>query len=405
MFKKIPVTLLRKGMFVCDTDRKWIDLPFIRQKFLVTSPKEIQTFQEYCQNVYIDTSKGLDVVVEIEDSPVPQTVSFAEPPVVSDANLKLYMDAQALLSEIFQQVRLQQNFETFPLKQLVHQLNTAVLKDSQAMIALTRSSGSSDELARKSVNVCLLSLVFGKFLALQPADQFALGLGSLLHDIGIALIPADILDKQAPLTEDERTAMELHTLYGFRLLSKISDIPKSVLKIVYCHHERMDGSGYPQKLSESKIDQLVRVVSITSVYEALTRERQYRATLSPDSAIRYIYSSGRRMFDAELVEQFIQALGIYPEDCVVELDTGELGIVSRSNPDHRLQPSLRMITNPKKKLLASEYGLDLAEDPDKHRIIRTLSIDDPIMDFLLMFQHQVVMDEAGKDDGSGADEK
>jgi len=392
MTKKIDVTQLRKGMFICGTDRKWIDIPFFRKKFLITSDKQISTLQEYCEFVYIDTEKGEDVSPAIIEQHNDDTfVDLDSSKQIHEDTLyrKNYEDSQTILSEVLNDVRLGRCVDNPKVRGVVQELIVNIVKDSQTMIGLIQSKDKNDTLARKSVNVCILALAFGKHIGIPKDKMYELGLGALLHDIGMVQIPSRILLKKQPLTPAERTIMEKHTEYGLAILAKTQEIPVNVLKIVHSHHERMDGKGYPQKLQAKEIGLLVRMVTIVSVYEALTRERFYTETLSPVAALKYLYTSGKAIFDAPLVEKFIQALGIYPSGCVVELNSGEIGVVVNVNPQDRLRPTLRIVTNAQKQLLAQESVLELADRTTKDiEIIKTLAMDDPIIELLMTLHEQ-----------------
>jgi len=392
MTKKIDVTQLRKGMFICGTDRKWIDIPFFRKKFLITSDKQISTLQEYCEFVYIDTAKGEDVSPAIIEQHNDDTfVDLDSSKQIHEDTLyrKNYEDSQTILSEVLNDVRLGRCVDNPKVRGVVQELIVNIVKDSQTMIGLIQSKDKNDTLARKSVNVCILALAFGKHIGIPKDKMYELGLGALLHDIGMVQIPSRILLKKQPLTPAERAIMEKHTEYGLAILAKTQEIPVNVLKIVHSHHERMDGKGYPQKLQDKEIGLLVRMVTIVSVYEALTRERFYTETLSPVAALKYLYTSGKAIFDAPLVEKFIQALGIYPSGCVVLLNSGEIGVVVNVNPLDRLRPTLRIVTNAQKQLLAQESVLELADRTTKDiEIIKTLAMDDPIIELLMTLHEQ-----------------
>ena len=384
MIKKIDVTQLRIGMFICGTDRKWIDIPFFRRKFLITSDKEINTFRAYCKFVYIDPEKGADVLQpkitkqHCDDAPV--DCDRAQQGHGDNLYRKNYEQSQTVLSEVLNDVRLGRCVDNPKVRGIVQDLIVNVLKDSQTMIGLILRKNKNDTLARKSVNVCILALAFGKHIGIQKDKMYDLGLGALLHDIGMVQIPNSILLKKQPLTAAERVIMEKHTEYGLAIVAKTPDISVDVLKIVHSHHERIDGKGYPQKLHDKEIGLLARMVAIVSVYEALTRERFYTETLSPVAALKYLYSSGKVMFDGHLVEKFIQALGIYPTGCVVELNTGELGIVVNVNAQERLRPTLCIVTNAQKQLLSQEHVIDLAARTSKNtEIVKALEMDNPIV--------------------------
>lgn len=395
MTKKINVTQLRKGMFICGTDRKWIEIPFFRRKFLITSDKQINTLRAYCEFVDIDTEKGVDVIsqpkTKIEQHNDEITVDADSLKQSHENNLykKSYKQSQTVLDEVLNDVRLGRCVDNPKVRGVVQELIVNIVKDSHTMIGLIQLKDKNDTLARKSVNVCILALAFGKHIGIPKDKMYALGLGALLHDIGMVQIPSKILLKKQALTLAERTIMEKHTEYGLAVLAKTPEIPVDVLKIVHSHHERMDGKGYPQKLQDKEIGLLVRMVTIASVYEALTRERFYTETLSPVAALKYLYTSGKAIFDAHLVEKFIQALGIYPSGCVVELNTGELGLVVKVNLQDRLRPTLRIVTNAQKQLLSKDYVVDLADRTTKNiEIVKTLEMDNPIIELFMNLHEQ-----------------
>lgn len=384
-------------MFICGTDRKWLEAPFFRRKLLITSDKQINTLREYCEFVYIDTQKGVDVISppaaqipsEPHDDELPANRDSTNESDENNGYKQHYDESQTILNDVLNDVRLGRCVDNPKVRGVVQALIVNIVKDSHAMIELIQRKDKNDTLARKSVNVGILALAFGKHIGIPKDKMYALGLGALLHDVGMVQIPDRILSKKQPLTPAERAIMEKHTEYGLAVLAKTPEIPVDVLKIVHSHHERMDGKGYPQKLQAKEIGLLVRMVTIASVYEALTRERFYTETLSPVAALRYLYTSGKTVFDAHLVEKFIQALGIYPSGCVVELNTGEIGIVVSVSSQDRLHPVLSMVTNAQKQLLPEGHLLDLAGQKTKDiRIIKTLAMDDPIIELLMLFHEQ-----------------
>ena len=369
-------------------------MPFFRRKFLITSSKQIDTLRKFCNFVYIDTAKGVDVdVISRPEATIEQhTDENSDSSKQShEYNLyrKTYAQSQTVLSEVLNDVRLGHCVANPKVRGVVQELIVNIIKDSHAMIGLIQLKNKNDTLARKSVNVCILSLAFGKHIGIPKDKMYALGLGALLHDIGMVQIPNRILLKKQPLTPAERTIMEKHTEYGLATLAKTPEIPVDALKIVHSHHERMDGTGYPQKLQAKEIGLLVSMVTIASVYEALTRERFYTETLSPVAALRFLYASGKAIFDMHLVEKFIQALGIYPSGCVVELNTGELGVVVNVNSQDRLHPTVSIVTNAQKQRLSQEYVVDLADRTNKDiKIIKTLAMDDPIIELFMTLREQ-----------------
>ncbi|MEE7624955.1 HD-GYP domain-containing protein [Methylobacter sp. Wu8] len=398
MIKKINVKQLQKGMFICGTDRKWVDIPIFRRKFLINLDKEINILQEYCESVYIDTQKGVDVISRSEAKTIiePRKDEPSDTSPENNSCKKVYDESQTILTGVLNDVRLGRSIDNPKIRGIVEELTVNIVKDSQAMIGLTRLKDKNDGLARKSVNVCILALAFGKHIGIPKDKMYTLGFGALLHDIGMVMIPNRILLKEQPLTTAERKIMEKHTEYGLTVLTQTPGIPVDVLKIVHSHHERMDGNGYPKKLQDKEISLLTRMVTLASVYEALTRERLYAETLSPTEALRHLYRSVKSGFDAHLVEKFIRMIGIYPLDCVVELNTGEVGVVADTHPQEPLRPVLRIVADTQKQLLPEARLLDLADPAtEKIGIIKTLAKDDPMLELIGMHRRQS-QDEAIK---------
>ncbi|WP_446808210.1 HD-GYP domain-containing protein [Methylomonas sp. 2BW1-5-20] len=388
MVKEININQLRKGMFVCGTDRKWIDLPFLRAKFLVSSDKQIHRLQEYCQIVYIDTAKGLDVVQQTDSENANQAID----PEISaiSAIEKIYNQAQILFGELLKEVRFGRELDGEKVDKIAADLLLGVTSDSQAMIKQIRPShGKQDELAHKSVNACILALAFGQHLALSSESLRLLALGGLLHDIGMVGIPEYIKSKPQALTRAERIVVAQHPEHGAAILAKVAKLPAEVIDIAATHHETMSGDGYPERLPAARIGELSRMISIVSVYEAMTSRRPYREAMIPLTAMDYLYGSGESAFDALLLANFIQALGVYPVACVVQLQTGELAIVEGDNPLHPRRPQLRIVTNPQKQLMFQAQLLDLADARNADTVITgVLASNEPFIELLKMFTAQ-----------------
>ena len=383
MLKKININQLQKGMFICGTDRKWIDLPFLRTKFLVSSDKTVNTLQEYCQFVYIDTDKGCDAA----DQPVAEA-NPAELTLDSPAK-SLYAQCHSLFAEVLNEVRMGQALNMVKIDKIVTDLLAGVTGDRQAMIDVIKPQQTGDALAHKSVNTCILALAFGEYLGASAPQLPVLGLGALLHDIGLLKVPDTILLKTEALTGDERGILEQHPQYGLELLNQGPAMPVEVLDIVAAHHEHLDGSGYPHQLSGVAISEFVRIVSLTSVYEALTGLRVFRETLSPAAALACLHCSGDAKCDKHLLASFMLMLGVYPLGCLVELQTGELAVVVQSNEHNPLFPLLKLMTNPVKQLLFAECLIDLADAKNQQvKIARILATDEPIVDLLNMLMQQ-----------------
>jgi putative nucleotidyltransferase with HDIG domain len=369
MVKKIHVSLLRVGMYVCDMDKSWMDTPFLSHSFLIKSRSQLENLAKYCEFVHIDTARGGDV----DDHPARKPGN----PRHRDASLEnAYERGQTVLNAVFDDARFGRSVDCTAVKKTVQELTLGILKNADAMLYLTRLKNKHDDLARKSVNVCILTLVFAKHVGIAKHELDTLGLGALLHDIGMVKVPDRILNKPGDLTPGERKLVKEHVMAGADILA--AEMPREVLDIVRSHHERVDGSGYPLGLKAAQIGLFARMVAITSTYEALTRERAYGRSMTPMSASQELYARRRTHFDERLVEKFIHILGVYPPGCLVEINTGEIGRVVVANPGNQLRPVLEMLADAGGAEAAETWTLDLAGPEAKGFYIkRVLMQSDP----------------------------
>jgi putative nucleotidyltransferase with HDIG domain len=176
-----------------------------------------------------------------------------------------------------------------------------------------------------------------------------LGAGALLHDIGKLKTPLDVLNKPDKLTAAEFRIMQSHPVHGRELLANKYGLPHQVADMAFSHHERIAGGGYPRGLTGTQISVWSKMVAIVDVYDAITSDRCYHKGTSPTEALTKMYGWRLKDFDAELLEKFIQCIGIYPVGTLVELTSREVGIVISVNPNSRLKPKINMILNEKKQ--------------------------------------------------------
>lgn len=215
-----------------------------------------------------------------------------------------------------------------------------------------------------SVNVCLLSLLVGLAMNFTEEELKALGLAALLHDIGKMMVPKEILEKEAPLDEEEREEVEQHPYFGYRLVLEDPQMNPVIAEIIYQHHERYDGSGYPRGLKGKEILLPASIVGIADVYDALTSNRPFRQPFLPHEAVEYLYASGNRFFPMEVVKIFLRHVAVYPLGTVVRLSNGEKGVVTAINPDLPARPVVRIIADSRGKKPRAALVRDLARVPN-----------------------------------------
>lgn len=183
-------------------------------------------------------------------------------------------------------------------------------------------------------------MAFGHAVGLDAWQVHLTGVGGVLHDIGKVRIPDHILNKPARLTEAEFSVMRCHVAEGKQILEATEAIHDLSVQAAYQHHERADGSGYPEGLTAATISDAGKMVAICDVYDAITSDRVYHKGLEPHQAVRLLFEWGNFHFDPDLVQDFIRMVGIYPIGTLVLLKSGRIGIVTEQRAASLLQPRL-----------------------------------------------------------------
>jgi HD-GYP domain-containing protein (c-di-GMP phosphodiesterase class II) len=366
--KRVPVSEVRTGMYIVSLDRSWIDTPFLFNRKLIKSSEEIELLKKHgIREVVIDTRRGADTDTAVElpetSAPQPGPSEHADRPVVEirhatadsvefkfmvqefDVARRIHDEALAATQSIFDGAGRGSPVNVAVAAKVVSDLSGTVLRSPEASLLLTQMRRFQGDLFAHSVNVCVLSLVVGAAEGFE-GDNAILGLGALLHDLGETRLPRNLIRKQDSYTESERQLVEQHPTLGFNAIQHIENIPERARRIVIEHHERADGSGYPAKLKGEQISLFSRIVAITDAYDTMLMGRN-RLFLQPIEVLRQIYLEAENgAFDRALIEKFIRALGVYPIGSLVELNTGERGIVIAANRTDRLKPTLRIVAWP-----------------------------------------------------------
>ncbi len=408
---KTSVDGLEIGMFVSRLDRPWIKTPFDLEGVKITSPDDIERIRKYCSYVYIDVEQGVSPKPRywILDKTPDQQIFGDHVPARSQAAIAeikkeytalrktTYENTEQFSTEVVTATRTSESLSQ-EYKQLLidlekgRQIDLSVVKagvsdmvesvnrNPAAMMWIVQLKKLDEYTYSRALGTSVWCATFGRHLGLEIGSINKLALGGLLLDLGKSRVPTDILNKREKLTDEELELIRKHVDYGVRILiadeqQKAGDrLDYDVLQMVATHHERYDGSGYPQGLENHDIPMFGRIAGIVDSYDAMTSERPHLASRprSPHEAITELYSLRDDKFQAELVEQFIQTVGLYPTGSLVELNTGQVGAVVETNGLRRLQPTVMLLLNENKEPYTEFKRIDLTTRGDAIRVERGL---------------------------------
>ncbi len=219
------------------------------------------------------------------------------------------------------------------------------------------------------VQVASLSILMGRKMGCKETDLSNLGLAALLQNIGYVVLPSGMMDEPASLTAIEEHEVHQHAQYGYQILNEYASVAPEIVMTILDHHERWDGSGYPRGLKSGDISLHTRIIAITDTYYALVSRRPHRQSHLPHEAIEFIMAYSGELFDPELVRLFTKLVPLYPTGIMVNLNTGESGIISDAKPGFIGRPVVRICIDKDLKELTKPYDMDLTESEHQHRLV------------------------------------
>ncbi len=378
---KISTRDLKIGMYVYELDRPWRETPFLFQGFEVRTEKDLQTLRQYCRDVFIlqdpfaATSTpsvarrdGRSVAVEpvkgaaeiqfqqqllkINNHPTARSIYEDKTTIEQEIELvaPVYREVRSRVEHIFEDVRLGRSVDDTVARRSVSQLADSVLRNPDALTCYALLKRKDDYSALHGLRCCILTLIFGRQLGMAREQLEILGMAGLLHDIGMIKVPDEILNKPTPLTPVEMSIVRRHVNWGGDMLDVSHGMPPAVIEAARRHHENYDGTGYMNGLRGDSIGDAGLITAIVDYYDAVTSDRIYHLAASPYAAMHAMYEGRGTRFHPELIESFIQCLGIYPVGSVVALNTGEIGVVVALNRATRLRPRVALVRQPDKTL-------------------------------------------------------
>lgn len=274
---------------------------------------------------------------------------------------KTRVQSLTAVRDILQKVHLAQELEVEKVHGVAKQLVQELMQNRQALVHLNDIRTHDDYTFAHCMNVCILSIVVGMELGYSEHKLNELAMGCLLHDVGKMLVAPETLNKQEPLTETERAVLKLHPEHGFELLRRQENMPLLAAHVAYQHHEKYDGTGYPRQLKGDEIHEMAKIAAVADVYDALTSDRAYRKALLPHEVYEMQMAASQTHFDPVVLDAFFRCIAIYPIGTVVQINTGEYGVVVKVLPGLQSRPVLRLLADAHKKPLRDKPEIDLTK--------------------------------------------
>lgn len=387
MLQKIRVDQLRLGMHLHEMCGAWLDHPFWKTKFVLRDPMDLKKLQESgIKEVWIDDAKGLPALPEAPNvaprrdmpekaaaKPARSSPSFPEPAAprepprattglqeeVRKAASIVQQGRQAVVS-LFNEARMGKALDASGCAALVDEVASSVWRNPGAVVSLARLKTRDDYTYMHSVAVCALMISLARQLGLSEEQAREAGMAGLLHDMGKAVMPLEVLNKPGKLTDDEFNIMKTHPGRGHELLLSGESVSEVALDVCLHHHERPDGQGYPHGLVDEQISLYAKMGSVCDVYDAITSNRPYKAGWDPAESIGKMASWRKGQFDEAVFQAFVKSLGIYPTGSLVRMKSGRLGVVVEQSESSMVSPRVKVFFSTKSEMRIPVELIDLS---------------------------------------------
>jgi putative nucleotidyltransferase with HDIG domain len=374
MLRQIPAEKLRPGMYVDLSNLNWMDHPFLRSGILIEDEASLsEVLAAGWDKVTIDTEKGADLA---DDPPVIETtieqptghggtdvLQSTEPTSFHDELVTargIHARASEVIREVMADARTGQLSGFNEVSSLADEMVLSITRNSSALVSLTSLKTRDDYTFMHCVSVGIFMIGLGRQLGLSGQDLQLLGTAGLLHDVGKAEVPLEVLNKPGSLTPDESALMRAHPTLGYESLVRAGYSVDSVLHVVRHHHEKLNGQGYPSGLAADEIPLFTRIASVADVYDAVTSNRVYHSAMPPTAALRMIRKRAGLDFDSVVAQALIKVVGIYPIGSMVRLSSGILAVVSEQNHQNTAKPIVLAFYSIQKEAYVSPEKIDLS---------------------------------------------
>ena len=379
MLKKIAIAEVRIGMFVDSVEGPWFKHSLWKTRFLVKDEELLARLRTSgVKEIWIDTSKGKDVTEARAAAATPEITAVPEPAPkkrtggsmadeLDNANKVLQRSKEAVTS-LFAEARMGNAVNTSGCAPLVNDIVDSIDHNANALVSLCRLKTADEYTYMHSVSVCALMVSLGRQLGLDDETVRDAGMAGLLHDLGKAVMPQEIINKPGKLTDEEFTIIKSHPVRGHEMLLESGVENERVLDVARHHHERIDGKGYPDSLVADKISLIARMSAVCDVYDAVTSDRPYKAGWDPAESVSKM-ATWQGHFDPLVLQTFIKTIGIYPIGSLVRMASGRLGVVVEQNSSKLTAPKLKLFFSTRSGMPFEPKLIDLLDPLVNDRIV------------------------------------
>lgn len=389
MLKTIPTHQVTIGMYIQALKGAWVDHPFWKTRFVLEDIQDLKKLQaSVIKEVVIDISKGLDVskvVVDQAINPTQQTnvekhenleKKVMAPAMTHKTTItqelqeasRIIKESKLAVASMFKDARLGKVVNTEAVMPLVEEISNSIKRNEGALISLVRLKTQDDYTYMHSVAVCAMMTALARELELGESEVRQAGLAGLMHDIGKAAIPLEVLNKPGALTNSEFTLVKMHPEKGYELLKQAGIDDPVTLDVCLHHHEKIDGTGYPKRLNGEHISLQAKMGAVCDVYDAVTSNRPYKLGWEPGMSLQRM-AQWKNHFDQTVFKAFVKCVGIYPVGSVVLLKSGRLAVVVDQSPKSLLKPIVKVFFSTKSKVRIQVENVDLSKPSAMDEIV------------------------------------
>ena len=367
--KQIAVSQLQLGMYVNRLDRDWLGTPFPLQGFFVTSPEDIELLHEYCDDVFIDVERQalhvVDRLAKLNTNRIEamrDTVKYVDSATLFEEAPRARQASDIacnVASQMLEDVRAGRKLSAEAIQGAVVPVVQSVLRNADAFFWISALLRRDSYIYSHAVNCSALAAALGRHMGFPEHVLVSLATGGFLLDVGKAELPEEVLNAPNQLDKEVFWSVKKHVEGSLRICEEAGIHDPDVKEMVATHHERFDGSGYPSGLLRTRIPLFGRMAAVIDSFDAMTSHRAYQRAMSRHEALQHLYRGHDQLYQRDIVEQLLQCLGIYPTGTLVELSTGEVGVVMAQNQARRLRPRVMLLLDRLKQKFERYPEMDL----------------------------------------------